>query len=514
MKTGQKQVYNPFLPLDEYIPDGEPHVFDGRVYLFGSHDKEGGTEYCELDYVAYSAPVNDLKDWRCEGEIYTSKKDPDYSPTQKYMYAPDVVRGNDGFYYLYYSLQTDKGGFNQPISVARCGSPAGKYEFYGHVRNPDGTPYLRFIPGDPALINDEGIIRLYYGWSLSSVSAKAHMGDTDKIPDEYKQFQQADPQEAMIQAQVMLFKKSREEIVNEPQGIMGANTVVLSDDMLTVAGEPKRIIPGEYESAGTGFEYHAFYEASSIRKIGDTYYFIYSSMQSNELCYATSKYPDQDFVYGGTIISNGDVGYQGRKPEDSLNMTGNNHGSIECINGKWYIFYHRHTHNSTYSRQACAEPINILPDGSIPQVECTSCGLNGGPLIAEGEYPAPIACNITNGRMPHITNRIGNADIPFVTHDKTDRYITGIKDGVMIGYKYFSFNGPVLLAVKTRGNGDGQMKILIGNDPAGVIPIKPSDDWEKRSVIIEGSGTQAMYLTYNGSGQVELLSIKFGGESG
>lgn len=61
-------------------------------------------------------------------------------------------------------------------------------------------------------------------------------------------------------------------------------------------------------------------------------------------------------------------------------MTANNHGCIECISGKWYIFYHRHTHRSTFSRQVCAEPITILPDGRIPQVEMTSCGLNGGPL--------------------------------------------------------------------------------------------------------------------------------------
>lgn len=47
----KKYAYNPILPLDKYIPDGEPHVFDGRVYLFGSHDREDGNTFCELDYV-------------------------------------------------------------------------------------------------------------------------------------------------------------------------------------------------------------------------------------------------------------------------------------------------------------------------------------------------------------------------------------------------------------------------------------------------------------------------------
>ena len=46
-----KQIWNPIFPLHEYIPDGEPHVFGDRVYLFGSHDKEGGEEYCMLAYI-------------------------------------------------------------------------------------------------------------------------------------------------------------------------------------------------------------------------------------------------------------------------------------------------------------------------------------------------------------------------------------------------------------------------------------------------------------------------------
>ena len=92
--TQKQQVYNPFLPLNEYIPDGEPHVFGDRVYHFGSHDKEGGYTFCMLDYVAYSAPVTDLSDWRYEGVIYQAKQDPRY-PDPQYMYAPDVVQGND-----------------------------------------------------------------------------------------------------------------------------------------------------------------------------------------------------------------------------------------------------------------------------------------------------------------------------------------------------------------------------------------------------------------------------------
>ena len=60
----KKQVFNPYLPLSTYIPDGEPHVFDGRVYVYGSHDQAGGKDFCLLDYECWSAPVDDLGDWR------------------------------------------------------------------------------------------------------------------------------------------------------------------------------------------------------------------------------------------------------------------------------------------------------------------------------------------------------------------------------------------------------------------------------------------------------------------
>lgn len=64
------QAYNPYLPSWEYIPDGEPHVFDGRVYVYGSHDRFNAPMFCMNDYVCWSAPVDDLGDWRYEGVIY------------------------------------------------------------------------------------------------------------------------------------------------------------------------------------------------------------------------------------------------------------------------------------------------------------------------------------------------------------------------------------------------------------------------------------------------------------
>ena len=140
---------------------------------------------------------------------------------------------------------------------------------------------------------------------------------------------------------------------------------------------------------GSSFGGHGCCVAGTILKAGDTYYFVYSSEVMHELCYATSKSPLGDFVYGGVIVSNCDLHIDTYKPADMPMAYGaNNHGSIVQIKDQWYIFYHRHTNGSWYSRQGCAEPISIADDGSIEQVEITSCGLNGGPLGGQGEYPA------------------------------------------------------------------------------------------------------------------------------
>ena len=57
----KKQIYNPYLPLDEYVPDAEPHVFDGRVYVYGSHDREDGETFCMLE-IAFFADPAELKE--------------------------------------------------------------------------------------------------------------------------------------------------------------------------------------------------------------------------------------------------------------------------------------------------------------------------------------------------------------------------------------------------------------------------------------------------------------------
>ena len=535
----KNQIYNPFLPLYEYIPDGEPHVFGDRVYHYGSHDKEGGDTFCMLDYVCYSAPVDDLTDWRYEGVIYQAKQDPRY-PAPQYMYAPDVVQGNDGRFYLYYCMGGDYGqeGYQGPVSVAVCDTPAGQYEYLGVVKNPDGSPMQKYICFDPAVLNDDGTIRLYYGTQYD------YEERVDFLTNDF-----------YLQDEIQMFGRSREEILSYPDSIMGPVMAVLSDDMLTVKEEAKHIIP--YRVKGTSFEVHPFFEGASMRKVGRKYYFIYSSWQNHELCSATSDQPDRDFVFGGTIISNGDIGYRGRDTQHKLNMTGTTHGSIIEINGQWYVFYHRLTHKSDYSRQACAEKIRILEDGSIPQAEMTSWGLNDGPLSAEGTYPAVIACNLTNGHMPHGSNSVFQISFPNVTHKGQERFIAEIEDHTLIGYKYFEcrsvkqfgityrmeieknrviFDGRYRTDIRSQDDENfantysvEEQKVLTEsvnpdrstenyfsiccdtpNAEVGRLVLDDTEDWKTITIsVMIPDGIHAFYLIYHGQEKIQLLELLF-----
>ena len=481
-----RPAWNPVLPISVCMADGEPHVFGERVYLFGSHDIPGGESFCLEDYEFFSAPLDDLSHWTSNGINYAAKQDPLYGENARYLYAPDVVRGNDGRYYLYYCLAgwKGKGGYSHPNSAAFCDSPYGKYEYYGLVQNPDGTPYQGFICFDPAVMNDNGVIRLYFGTGpFRGMAVK--------------------PWNALVLSKVYadVFDKPAKAFLQKP-GPLGANAAVLCDDMLTLKEAPKRI------ADTPDFRGHAFFEGSSIRKIGQTYYFVYSSQKNHELCYATSRYPDRDFRFRGTLVSNGDVGYDGRKERQRCNATGTVHGGIEEIGSKWYVFYHRLTHGSDYSRQMCAEPLTIQPGGSIAQAEMTSCGLYGGDLPGTGEYPAAICCNLTNRKMPHIANQI-RKNIPAITYSDTEWYVGNAAKGTQVGYKYFSIQDNTVLHVTARGK--GRLHIKVNGRSAGSMAFH-SEKWAAASLtILQGDPHAALLLTVT-EGGLDVLSLHFSPE--
>ena len=156
----KKQAFNPYLPSWEYVPDGEPYVFGDRVYVYGSHDYYNGYVFCMGDYVGWSAPVDDLGNWRYEGVIYEKTADPLNKDGKMCLYAPDITMGPDGRYYLYYVL--DKVSL---VSVAVSDSPAGPFSFYGYVKDNEGVR-LGDRPQDepqfdPGVLTENGRTYLY-----------------------------------------------------------------------------------------------------------------------------------------------------------------------------------------------------------------------------------------------------------------------------------------------------------------------------------------------------------------
>ncbi len=470
----KKQAFNPYLPSWEYVPDGEPHVFDDRVYIYGSHDFYNGYVFCMGDYVCWSAPVDDLADWRYEGVIYEKTADPLNKDGHMCLYAPDVTRGADGKYYLYYVL--DK---VPVVSVAVCDTPAGLYQFYGYVHDKNGRR-LGERDGDqpqfdPGVLFEDNKVYLYTGF--------CGKGD-----------------------------KSRK----------GAMATVLAPDMLTIVEEPVFVAPGCEYSEGSGFEGHEFFEAPSIRKVDDTYYLIYSSILMHELCYAISKEPTKGFRYAGVVISNCDLHIDSYKPaEQPMAYGANNHGGIEKINGNWYIFYHRHTNGTWFSRQGCAEKIEILSDGTIPQVEMTSCGLNHGWLRGSGYYPTYIACNLFNEVTSVYVG--GNDDpsyseghFPKIMQDGCDGmeeigYIGNIRDYATMGFKYFACENVTRIGIYSRGYGNGIIEVRTSWDGAvlATIPIGNANVWTKSDAPISiPNGKTELYFTYRGTGNIGLRGFE------
>ncbi|MCQ2539413.1 MAG: family 43 glycosylhydrolase [Acetatifactor sp.] len=464
-----KQVTNPYLPSWEYVPDGEPYVFGDRVYVYGSHDFFNGDVYCMGDYVGWSAPVDDLGNWRYEGVIYRKDQDPHNTDLQGNLYAPDVTIGPDGRYYLYYVLSSWGN-----VSVAVCDTPAGKYEFYGYVHYQDGTLLgegkIEDPQFDPGVITENGKTYLYTGF--------CGYGDPNRH---------------------------------------GPMCTVLGEDMLTIIEEPVFIAPSSAYSKGSDFEGHEFFEGPSIRKRGDTYYFIYSSVKFHELCYATSKNPKEGFKYQGVIVSGGDLGIDSYKPADMCAYyTANNHGSMEKIGDDWYIFYHRHTNGTNYSRQGCFEKLKFREDGTIVQAEMTSCG-SVAPLRGKGEYPTYIACNLFNDIPVTYVPWSGWMDdrFPKITQwgsdgDENYGYIANMRNSATAGFKYFDCKGIKKVTIKTKGYANGQMEIRTkwDGESLGSIPIGYANVWHETTAEIEiPDGINALYFTFAGTGYLQFASF-------
>lgn len=470
----KKQAFNPYLPSWEFVPDGEPYIFDGRVYIYGSHDFYNGDVFCMGDYVCWSADVDDLGDWRYEGVIYGRGDDPGNPTGEGCLYAPDVTKGPDGRYYLYYVVSN-----MCVVSVAVCDTPAGRYQFLGYVHDKEGRR-IGERPGDEAQF-DPGVLTegdktyLYTGFCMR--------GD-----------------------------KSR-------HGAMG---MVLDKDMLTVIEEPTFVAPSCEYSEGSGFEGHEYFEAASIRKVGDWYVFVYSGIVMHELCYAYSKSPMKDFQYGGVLISNADIGIDTYKPAQLPAAYGaNNHGSIIQIKGEWYVFYHRHTNGTWFSRQGCAEKLPMREDGLFAQAELTSCGLNGKPLEGKGYYPAYLACHLfTNEPALYVGDssapEYSNGSFPKIIKegwdgDQNEGYLSNMRDSATAGFRYFDLSNVKSIVLTTRGYAYGSMEIRTSFEGPVLqtVELHYSNTWNDTEVeIVLPEKADSLYFTYRGPGSISFKGFE------
>lgn len=219
----------------------------------------------------------------------------------------------------------------------------------------------------------------------------------------------------------------------------------------------------------------------------------------------------------------GDIGYNGRTKEGAVNFLGNTHGGMVCIKGQWYIFYHRQTNRQMCARQGCAEPFEIAENGSIAQVEVTSCGLNGGALISTGCYEARIACNLWGKKgvykyaKPHHTKEIG---YPYFTQTGEDReengdqYIADMTDGSVAGYKYFDFDqgNPKRIAVTYRLDGTGTLEISTSEDFRDIVAsleLTHHITWTRMEGSLEQlSGIRPLYFRYRGKGSMDFSQFE------
>ena len=234
---------------------------------------------------------------------------------------------------------------------------------------------------------------------------------------------------------------------------------------------------------------HGFHEGVSVRKRNGLYYMVYTDISRGKatcISYATGRSPLGPFQKGGVIIDN-----TGCDPK-----SWNNHGSIQEIDGRWYVFYHRSTHNSPYSRRVCAEPIRFEPDGSIPEVEMTTQGASRA--IACTDYlEASRACLLS-----------GKVHIDSVGVDRVYRdYLAFIEDGDWAAYKYLYFDGAASrFMVKAASSAyGGVIEIRLDErdgECIGRAVVEPTQGWQSWEAFYCGvkavKGTHAVYLVFHG----------------
>ena len=463
---------NPYLPLWEHVPDGEPRVFEDpdnpgkfRAYIIGSHDV-AFTQYCGPDIRMWSAPVEDLSQWRDEGPIFTYYVNGQWDT----MFAPDLVEVKDRMtgkktYWLYPHSR----GWQRVAMVCRGDRPNGPFTPVNLTA--DGT---KCVPGS--------IIDFDPSVFVENITDKKDK-DYDKGFRAYVFYGFQHSTAVELDQNTMFSKREGTEPIDPFIPASSADGRLLDK----VGSEYKALYEGQ-----NPLDFN-FFEASSIRQVGNKYVMVFSGYSGKEyglgntnsaLRYAFGDSPLGPWRSGGVLVdSRGVVTNEDGSHLITTNAAHNTHGSLQEINGQWYVFYHRPPRGFGNARQSMVAPVKIEWDkkpvaqgGKVRIVgydpfaknnEWTAKSSNGNEytgaeVTSEGfqifglnpyqYYSAGIACYLT-----------GN-DWMQDTWDNWDNHmdLAGITNRGIIGFKYFGFGG---VAKDTKGvkafrgtqKGDGTM---------------------------------------------------------
>ena len=447
---------NPYLPLWEFIPDGEPYVFEDpdcpgkyRVYIYGSHDNLKWM-YCGRDQVVWSAPVEDLTRWRYDGVIFKVNESPELyklnaDGTDDVLFAPDVTVTTDADGKKTYYLFPNNQGGGRNSMIAKSDRPDGPFTVCNwHKERPRET--FGCLGFDPAVfVDDDGRVYGYWGFGIS------HGAELDP-------------------ATMCTVKPGTEVVENMISG---------------------------YRQEGI----FRFFEASSIRKIEDKYVFIYSrttaegedglpNASNYTLACAYSEHPLGPWTYGGTIID-----ARAREYDEKGNVIasampgGNTHGSICKIGGQWYVFYHRQIGTDCYARQAMVSAIDVkVEKGKGGKVVISRGEFNSEGFLLEGLNPmqrisAGLACWHTNPGgikevYPHYVytgsyiRPVYRDNNPYAgdnNHKIPFAPVVNNTSGSIVGYKYLNMNAvprdkslQMQLRLKAEDT-DGRIRIMLGS---------------------------------------------------
>ncbi|WP_022933453.1 glycoside hydrolase family 43 protein [Treponema bryantii] len=313
------------LVNDLYTADPSAHVFNGKIYIYPSHDEDidvesndNGDQYDMKDYHVYEMKDTETYPRDC-GCVFTLK---DVKWASKQLWAPDCEE-KDGKYYFYFPARDKTGMFR--VGVAVGDKPEGPF-----------TPEDDYIQGtysiDPCCFKDtDGKYYLtmggLWGGQLDQYRNNKWSADNKEPKDK----------EPACTPKIALLKDNMKELAEELRDL------VIVDEF----GQP---LTG-------GDDVRRYFEDPWLFKKGDTYYFTYSTGTSHLLCYATSKNVYGPYTYGGCILS------------PVLGWT--THHSILEFNGKWYLFYHdcERSKGINQKRNVKFRELTFKPDGKIQTMD-------------------------------------------------------------------------------------------------------------------------------------------------